>query len=123
MRAGAIGLVWTAAWCFLVFESPLAHPFIRVAERSYLERACHLSAEKERRARPRFPMGAVLTSLPFSATIVAHFCSNWGYYSMLSLLPKYMSDVLHFKLQKVNALFPKCILLMTDLFAPHRHME
>jgi hypothetical protein len=101
LRTGGIGVVWTVAWCCLVYESPLSHPFIGDAEKLYLERACDLRSGK--RARPPFPLRAALGSLPFSATIVAHFCFNWGYYSMLSLLPKYMSDVLHFEIKKASS--------------------
>ena len=76
--AGALGLIWTVVWWFLVYETPLVHPKITPREKKYLEVYCHLKAEKGK--KPPFPFLKVATSLPFMATIVAHFVFNWGYY-------------------------------------------
>lgn len=34
---GAIGLVWSVAWFFLIFDSPRQHPRITIEERQYIE--------------------------------------------------------------------------------------
>ena len=99
---GGIGLLWTLAWVFVAYESPLTHPWISVREREYLRAACHLRDTSHE--RPPLPVRQLLTSLPFYAICVAHFSFNWGYYSMLTLLPKYMTDVLHFAIKDVRAL-------------------
>jgi len=42
------------------------------------------------------PWSKIATSLPFWACAVAHFANNWGFYTLLTCLPKYMLDVLQF---------------------------
>lgn len=97
---GGVGLIWTVAWVFLTFESPLTHRWISEREREYLRVACHLRDTND--GRPPLPVRQLLMSLPFYAICVAHFSFNWGYYSMLTLLPKYMSDVLHYSIKEVR---------------------
>lgn len=41
----------------------------------------------------------MLTSVPLWAIIVTQMCSNWSYYTLLTSLPAYMDNVLHFDLQ------------------------
>lgn len=43
--SGALALIWTVAWWFLVFDSPDQHPRISDKEREYL--AQHLEPIKE----------------------------------------------------------------------------
>lgn len=47
------------------------------------------------------PWKAVLTSPPFLAIVVAHTCSNWGWYMLLIELPFYMKQVLKFNITEV----------------------
>ena len=44
----------------------------------------------------------MLTSGPFWGIAVAHFSNAWGGYTMLTTLPKYFHDVLHFDLATVS---------------------
>ncbi len=36
-------------------------------------------------------------SRPVYAIIAAHFCENWGFYTMLTYLPQFMTDVMQYK--------------------------
>ncbi|UYV71568.1 hypothetical protein LAZ67_8003711 [Cordylochernes scorpioides] len=38
----------------------------------------------------------MLTSLPVLAIIVAHFTENWGFYTMLTELPTFLGNVMHY---------------------------
>lgn len=40
------------------------------------------------------PWGTFLRSSPVWAIIVAHFCFNWGYYTLLAWLPSYFDMAL-----------------------------
>ena len=40
------------------------------------------------------PWGLFLRSAPVWAIIVAHFCFNWGYYTLLAWLPSYFEQAL-----------------------------
>ena len=137
-RAGGLGLglVWSVAWCVLVYDSPLTHFFIRANEQRYLQHVCDLNtgqasvaaapatilvgaeevvAPVDRtptgtgRARPslrirflRFPVRAALTSLPFTATIVAHMCFNWSYFSVLPAFIEHLTYNFNYFVEEVH---------------------
>ena len=51
---------------------------------------------------PPVPWVSILTSMSFWAMATAHFTYNWGFYTLLTALPKYMDEVLHYDLSEVN---------------------
>ncbi|XP_068424990.1 sialin [Clinocottus analis] len=94
---GAVGLVWFVLWTFLVFDSPNSHP--RISERERLYITSSLKNELSSSAG-HIPWRAILTSGPLWAIVVAHFSYNWTFYTLLTLLPTYMNDVLGFSIQQ-----------------------
>lgn len=94
---GAVGLVWFVLWTFLVFDSPNTHP--RISERERLYITSSLKNELSSSAG-HIPWGAIVTSRPLWAIVVAHFSYNWTFYTLLTLLPTYMNDVLGFSIQQ-----------------------
>lgn len=44
--------------------------------------------------RPPIPWKKLLLNKPLAATIVAQIGHDWGYYVMITCLPKFMADVL-----------------------------
>ena len=90
---GAAGCLWAFAWFALSHSSPSAHPRISVAELNYIETSLE-SCETSR--KPPVPWTKIATSLPFWACTAAQFANNWGVYTLLTCLPKYMHDVLQF---------------------------
>lgn len=44
----------------------------------------------------------MVLSVPLWAIIITQMCSNWTFYTLLTSLPTYMNDVLHFDLQSVR---------------------
>lgn len=48
------------------------------------------------------PWRSIVTSMPLLAIVVAHFSYNWTFYTLLTLLPTYMSDILGFSIQQVR---------------------
>lgn len=48
------------------------------------------------------PWRAIVTSGPLWAIVVAHFSYNWTFYTLLTLLPTYMNDILGFSIQQVR---------------------
>jgi len=94
---GAAGCLWAVAWFVLCHNSPSVHPRISLAELRYIE----VSVESnEMLAKPPVPWTKIGTSLPFWACAAAHFANNWGYYTLLTCLPKYMHDVLQFDITR-----------------------
>ena len=49
----------------------------------------------------KVPYKAILKSAPVYAILIAHVGQNWGYYTLLTQMPKYMKDVLNYNLQEV----------------------
>ena len=48
------------------------------------------------------PWRAILTSPPVWAIIVAHACSGWAGYTILTCIPTYMKEVLKFDTKKAS---------------------
>lgn len=48
---------------------------------------------------PPTPWGAIITSGPMLALIAAQIGHDWGFFIMVTDLPKYMSDVLQFSIK------------------------
>lgn len=44
----------------------------------------------------------MMMSVPLWAMIVTQMCSNWAYYTLLTSLPTYMDNILHFDLKSVR---------------------
>ncbi|XP_030603237.1 sialin [Archocentrus centrarchus] len=94
---GAVGLVWFILWALLIFDSPNTHPRISEEERLYITSS--LKNELSTSAS-NIPWRAIVTSTPLLAIVVAHFSYNWTFYTLLTLLPTYMNDILGFSIQQ-----------------------
>ncbi|XP_068183676.1 sialin-like isoform X2 [Antennarius striatus] len=92
---GTVGLVWFVLWAFLVSDTPNTHPRISEKERLYIND----SLKHELSSSTNIPWRAIVTSRPLWAIVVAHFSFNWTFYTLLTLLPTYMNDVLGFSIQ------------------------
>lgn len=47
------------------------------------------------------PYKKIALCLPFWAAVVAHCGQNWGFFTLMTEMPTYMAEVLHFKIAKV----------------------
>lgn len=96
---GGAGVVWFVLFCFLVYESPEVHPFIAPAERDYiLANGGGLKLDDN----VHVPWRDILTSVPVWAIIITHFGQNWGFLTVLNLMPTYVTNVLHLNTKKVS---------------------
>ncbi|EDS26086.1 sialin [Culex quinquefasciatus] len=96
-----ITAVVTMFWLILVADCPAKHPRIKKSEQEFIQKSFGdtMSAHK---MLP--PVTKVLTSVPFMALLVLHFGNLWGLYFLLTAAPKFMSEVLGFKLAKAGFL-------------------
>ncbi|CAH0564298.1 unnamed protein product [Brassicogethes aeneus] len=92
---GGLGLVWVVLWHLLCYSSPETHPFISDEEKEFLRKELG-SVSNEKLATP---WRAILTSVPLWALVAAQIGHDWGFYTMVTDLPKYMKDVLKFDVQ------------------------
>ncbi|XP_063225600.1 putative inorganic phosphate cotransporter isoform X2 [Bacillus rossius redtenbacheri] len=94
---GAVGTVWSVAFLWLVFESPDEHPRIADDEKKYITSSVWGSAGV---SSPPVPWKSILRSLPFWAILMAHMGQNYGYETLMTELPTFMKQVLHFDIKK-----------------------
>ncbi|XP_025953842.2 sodium-dependent phosphate transport protein 3-like isoform X1 [Dromaius novaehollandiae] len=92
---GSVGCAWCLCWFLLVFEDPAHHPWISAGEREYI--ALSLAHQGSSHGRS-LPLVAMAKSLPLWAIAIACFCTDWLFYMLLTCMPTFMSDVLHFDL-------------------------
>uniref|UniRef100_A0A665TKK1 Sialin n=1 Tax=Echeneis naucrates TaxID=173247 RepID=A0A665TKK1_ECHNA len=94
---GAFGILWFILWTFMVYDSPNTHPWISERERVFIT----TSLKNELcTSGNNIPWRAIVTSRPLWAIVVAHFSYNWTFYTLLTLLPTYMNDILGFSIQQ-----------------------
>lgn len=86
----------------LCYSSPEEHPFIKDEEREYLR--TEMGQLKRNDDLPPTPWLAIITSVPMIALVFAQIGHDWGFYIMVSDLPKYMDEVLRLSI-KNNGLF------------------
>ncbi|XP_066109800.1 sialin isoform X4 [Saccopteryx bilineata] len=93
---GIVGIIWFVLWIWLVSDTPETHKTISHQEREYILSSLknQLSSQKS------VPWISILKSLPLWAIVVAHFSYNWGFYTLLTLLPTYMKEILRFNVQE-----------------------
>lgn len=100
---GGLSLIWCVLWVVLVQDSPQQQPFMTAAERDMVLTALGNQGQKANKHNHPVPWRAVFTSPAFLAILVAHTCSNFGWYMVLIELPFYMKQVLKFNMTE-NAL-------------------
>ncbi|KAM4817107.1 sialin isoform X2 [Urocitellus parryii] len=93
---GIVGIFWFVLWMWLVSDTPETHKTISNNEKEYILSSLknQLSSQKS------VPWIPILKSLPLWAIVVAHFSYNWTFYTLLTLLPTYMKEILRFNVQE-----------------------
>lgn len=100
---GLIGVVWSIAWFFLVYDSPSEHP--RISEKERIDLETKIAAGQGKGVKPsRVPWMAILTSSHVWAIVITHGCSVFCFLTVVNQLPTYMKEVLHFDIKKNGAL-------------------
>ncbi|XP_062555464.1 sialin-like [Armigeres subalbatus] len=97
----AITAIVVAVWLIIVADSPAQHPRIQKDEQEYIVQSLGDTISKQKLLPP---VAKMMTSVPFLALLVLHFGNLWGLYFLLTAAPKFMSEVLGFKLAKAGFL-------------------
>ncbi|XP_030383190.1 sialin-like [Scaptodrosophila lebanonensis] len=90
---GGLSCIWMILWIFMVQDNPNKQRFISEQERELINDSLGTTGDEE---HPPVPWRKVFTSCPFWAIVVAHVCSNCGWYMFLIEIPFYMKQVLKF---------------------------
>lgn len=118
---GIIGIVWFVFWMYLVYDKPSLHPRISAKEREYIERSMRVFEKPVRRMANdsrnndqdyhvdvsssasaeagSIPWRSIMTSVPLWAILITQCGQSWAFYTQLTELPTYMSNILHFDIQ------------------------
>ena len=49
----------------------------------------------------KIPLRDIFTSIPVYAIIIGHCCQGWGFYTLLTEMPTYLYQILHFDIKEV----------------------
>ncbi|KAJ2946160.1 hypothetical protein O0L34_g5093 [Tuta absoluta] len=98
---GAIGILWFILWALLCYNDPESHPFITDKEKKYLEEALGSHHNSQPSA---IPWKAIFSSVPLWALVCAQIGHDYGYFTMVTDLPKYMTGVLKFDIHRTGTL-------------------
>jgi MFS transporter, ACS family, solute carrier family 17 (sodium-dependent inorganic phosphate cotransporter), other len=94
---GLLGFLWYAFWQFFASDSPETHSSIHPTEVQFIRTNSPSPPRNE-----KTPWGLLLSKVPTWAIIINHFCSNWGFYVILTWLPTYFKQALGADLSKVG---------------------
>jgi ACS family sodium-dependent inorganic phosphate cotransporter len=100
---GGFSVIWLILWIWLIADSPQKQTLITPEERAFITSSLGNQSGGSKSEHPPMPWKAAFTSPAFLAILVAHTCSNWGWYMVLIELPQYMKNVLEFEISQ-NAL-------------------
>lgn len=93
---GSGGCLWAVFWFAFVSDDPRTHRRISEKERDYIVNS--IGAQGTGHGW-KVPAWSMLLSVPLWAIIITQMCSNLSYYVLLTSLPVYMDNILHFDLQ------------------------
>lgn len=93
---GGVGIIWTILWTMLCYSDPDSHPFITDKEKAYLKE----QITNVRKDKKKIPWRKILTNGPLWALVVAQIGHDWGFFAMVTDLPKYFKEVLRFNVKE-----------------------
>lgn len=80
-----------------MYKYSLEHKFIKPAELAYIES----SLGTPQTGSFKTPWKSIFTSVPFLALLVTHMGQNWGFWTLLTQIPTYMSSILKMDIKSV----------------------
>ncbi|KAH7968456.1 hypothetical protein HPB52_008435 [Rhipicephalus sanguineus] len=109
---GLLGCVWFIFWVLIASDMPEEHRFISEEEKKYIIE----SRDATFAVRKPVPWASILTSRAVWMIALIKFCGAWSFYTLLTELPSYLADVLHFNIRSVRTIIPlfltTCYVLM-----------
>lgn len=115
---GFISMIWCIVFLCKVPETPEQSKKINEVERKHILQS--IWTEVPGQTAEKTPMLQIVTSLPFVAILLAHIAQNYGYETLMTELPTYLSTTMHLDVKTNGALSALPYLgmwLMAMLFA------
>jgi len=116
---GSAGFFWFIFWQIFGASRPADSRWITAYEKEYIMGSLGQLGDKGRESFASIPWIRLLSNTAVWAIIVNHFANNWGFYILLTWLPKYLSDALHFDLNNSGFIgqVPFLVLFFVVIFA------
>ncbi|KAH8298607.1 hypothetical protein KR018_007355, partial [Drosophila ironensis] len=93
---GAVSTIWSIAFLLLVDENPTMSKRISDAERTYIVESIWQASPPQ---TDPLPIGQIAKAPAFYAILVAHAGQNYGYETLMTMLPTYMDTVINVDLK------------------------
>lgn len=90
---GIATVFWYVFWLGFVRSGPENDRLMSEGEKNFI-----IESLKGQKTNIKIPWRALFTSGPVYTIAFTHFCFNWGYYTLLTELPRYMASVLGFEI-------------------------
>ncbi|XP_018010829.2 sialin isoform X1 [Hyalella azteca] len=100
---GAIGVLWLLVWAAIARRTPEKHPWMSDKEKLYIGASLRCQVQQPEQSLP-VPYRAIFTSMPFYAIAVCHMAQNYVFYVLLTELPTYLNNILHFDIKQNSLL-------------------
>ncbi|KAK0056347.1 sialin-like isoform X1 [Biomphalaria pfeifferi] len=95
--SGLVTLLWSGLWLTMTTDLPSENYRITTLERVYIETSIGRGGMKK---LDRVPWKDILTSRAVWALTISHFCNNYIYYTMITLVPTYLDESFNFNIQE-----------------------
>lgn len=95
--SGGITLAWTVCWVIFGASSPATSTRISIEEKKFIE-----SMPGSSHTQLKTPWKSIFTSTPVYALIMVHATQCWGFWSLLTETPSYLSQIFQFNLKEVR---------------------
>jgi len=90
--------MWSFLWLIVYSDSPSQNRYISNIEKNFLIENTHQRSAQQFQT----PWRSIFRSSSCWALFLIHTCHNWGTYTFLTSIPKYMDEVLGFDIKSVN---------------------
>lgn len=91
---GAVGVLWFILWLLIFYNDPQSHPFISDEEKMFLQKSIGGLNDKDDIAP--VPWRELAKSVPLWGLIFAQIGHDWGFFTLVTDLPKYFKSVMKF---------------------------
>ncbi|CAB0016293.1 unnamed protein product [Nesidiocoris tenuis] len=96
--SGGLSILWGISCLILGADSPAEHRTISAAERNYIESNFKDSSTESKKMK--IPWLSIATSIPMWALFLVQLAQNWGFWTLLTLMPTYIDKVLGFNIKE-----------------------
>jgi len=93
---GFLGFCWCVLWILIGASSASTSKLISQEELDYIQANTTRTAATQK----EIPWKTIFSSVHFWALVINYFTNNWGFYIILTWLPTYLEEELHFDLKE-----------------------